>query len=88
MSDEAIARGQRAEREFKEVEAAFDAVRAACVARVFETPTSASDQREQLYMAVQSLDAVRKAMRMVIDNGQIEQAAKEAAEALATSKQA
>lgn len=87
MSDQAIARGQQAERELKEVEAAFDAVKAACAARLFETPTAARDQREQLYMAVQSIDAVRKAMRMVIDNGKLEQAAKVAAETLAKGEQ-
>lgn len=66
MSTDSIARGQRAAREFAEVEAAFDAVREAAVKRLFDTKISEGEQRERLYLAVQNLDAVRKAIRLAV----------------------
>jgi hypothetical protein len=83
MSTEAMARGERAGRELAETEAAFAAVRAAMVKRLLESPLNAGDERERLYHAVQSLDAVRAALRQVVDAGKIEAAARDAAEAVA-----
>ena len=85
MSPDAMARGERAGRELSETEAAFAAVRAAMVKRLLESPLSAGEDRERLYHAVQSLDAVRAALRQVVDSGKIEAAAREAAEAVAKS---
>ncbi len=85
MPTDAIARGQTCAREYAETEAAFDALKAAMIARLFTTPLSAADERERLYHAVQTLDAVRVAMRGVIDSGRIEAAAREAAQAFGPS---
>ena len=83
MSTDALSRGERAAHELAETETAFAAVRAAMVKRLFESPLSGGDERERLYHAVQSLDAVRAAMRQVIDSGKIEAAARDAAEQVA-----
>jgi hypothetical protein len=79
MSTDAIARGQAAAREYAETEAAFSALKAAMIGRLFTTPMNAAEERERLYHAVQTLDAVRMAMREVIDSGRIEAAARDAA---------
>ena len=83
MSADATARGERCARELAETETAFAAVRSAMVKRLFESPLNGSEERERLYHAVQSLDAVRAAMRQVIDSGRIEAAARDAAEQVA-----
>jgi hypothetical protein len=83
MTSDSIARGQRAAREFAEVEAAFDAVREAAIKRLFDTKISEGEQRERLYLAVQNLGAVRKAIRLVIDDGHMQQAADTAAQTIA-----
>ena len=49
-------------REFPETEAAFDRIRSAMVSKLFLTPMGATDRREKLYYAVQTLDAVKAAM--------------------------
>ena len=85
MTTDAIHRGERAAREFAEHDAAFAALREAMVKRLFESPLSAGDERERLYHAVQTLDAVRMAVRQVIDSGRLEAAARDAAEAVAGS---
>ena len=82
MPTDAIARGHAAAREYAETQAAFDALKAAMIARLFTTPLAAADERERLYHAVQTLDAVRMAMREVIDSGRIEAAAREVADAV------
>jgi hypothetical protein len=82
MPTDAIARGHAAAREFSETQAAFDALKAAMIAKLFTTPLAATEERERLYHAVQTLDAVRMAMREVIDSGRIEAAARDAAQAI------
>ena len=83
MSTDAIARGQAAAREYAETATAFDTLKAAMIARLFTTPLTAADERERLYHAVQTLDAVRMAVREVIDSGRIESAAREATKTVA-----
>jgi len=85
MPTDTIARGQTAAREYSETQAAFDALKAAMIGRLFTTPMHATEERERLYHAVQTLDAVRMAMREVIDSGRIEAAAREVAEAIGGS---
>ncbi len=79
MASDAIARGEAAAREYAETERAFASLREAMVKRLFDTPLAAAEERERLYHAVQTLDAVRMAVRQVIDSGRIEAAAREAA---------
>ena len=85
MSTDAIARGHAAAREYAETEAAFAALKGAMIGRLFATPMNATEERERLYHAVQTLDAVRMAMREVIDSGRIEAAAREVADAVSRS---
>lgn len=67
--DELKAREARTRREFPETQAAFTRVRAAMVARLFKTPTSAAAERETLYLSVQTLDAVEAAMTQAMGQG-------------------
>lgn len=85
MPTDAIARSHAAAREYAETETAFAALKGAMIGRLFTTPMHASDERERLYHAVQTLDAVRMAMREVIDSGRIEVVAREAAQAVGAS---
>jgi len=63
MTEEELRRRSIAvKREFPETEAAFDRIRSAMVSKLFLTPMGATDQREKLYYAVQTLDAVKAAM--------------------------
>ncbi len=71
----AIHRAGQARTELRETHAAFDAVRAAMVAQLLGSPLTASVEREKLYLGVQALDAVRKALQHVVDGGAIEEAA-------------
>lgn len=74
MSDQAAAaRGHRALNELTEVSGAFDAVEAALLKNLAETPVGADAKILKLHMAVQNLAAVRQALREVIDDGQVAQ---------------
>jgi hypothetical protein len=61
-----------ARREYEQTESAFAQVRAAMVERLFQTPVAASDERERLYLSVQTLDAVREALMTAMTTGDIE----------------
>lgn len=74
MSDESTARrGQAAQREWNEVEAAFDRVRVAIVKNLTETSPHQVEKILKLHMAVQNLDAVQQAIMDVINNGAVAQ---------------
>lgn len=68
-----------AAREYEQTESAFAAVRAAMVERLFRTPLAAADERERLYLSVQTLDAVREALMTAMTSGEIERYVEEIA---------
>ena len=74
MSDEArAARGHRAFNELEEVSAAFDAVEAAIIRALAETPIGQEPKVLNLHKSLQNLAAVKQALRDVIDDGQVAQ---------------
>ena len=60
--DKGRKRSQAARLEYPQTEAAFGKVRDALIARLLSTPLAASQEREKLYFAVQTLDAVKSAL--------------------------
>jgi hypothetical protein len=66
--------GAQAQQELVQTEAAFAAVRQAMVERLLNSAVADTAAREKLYLAVQSLDAVRKVLFDVIAGAQIEEA--------------
>lgn len=70
-----VARGRRAESEWAELDAAFVKVEEALLSELSKTPVGQDAKVLKLHMAVQNLDAVRTAIRRVIDDGLIAQAA-------------
>lgn len=71
MSDQhEAAAGGRAGRELAETEDAFDKLRAAMIAEWASTRVDQTDTREKLFLAVQTLDAVRAALIKMVDAGE------------------
>lgn len=81
MTTDARRAGVQAKQELEHTEAAFAAVRAAMIDKLLGTPVAASQARESLYLGVQSLDAVRKALFDVVAGGQIAAAIEDVANA-------
>ncbi len=76
MNDnERAARGHRASNELREVSGAFDAVEAAIIRTLTETPVGQEAKVLNLHKALQNLSAVRQAIRSVIDDGLMAEAA-------------
>lgn len=72
MSDQhRVARGHAAERELTETAAAFEAVEAALVKALAETPVGQEAKVLNLHKALQNLAAVRQALMNVIQDGQV-----------------
>jgi hypothetical protein len=69
--EEAAAKGYRAEREYAETEEAFEAVRKAILDELVGTTITHTDKILKLHAAAQNLDAVKKALMDVVQNGQI-----------------
>lgn len=76
-------RALEVKKEFPATDEAFARVRAALVARLFETAQAQAPERERLYQTVQVLDAVRDALLLVMGQGQqaIDEYVKEIAKA-------
>lgn len=75
MSDPAARAGASAARiELRETDRAFNGLRDALVAKMLATPSEAAQTRETCYFAVNALDAVREALRQVVENGDIDEA--------------
>ena len=64
-----ISRGRQATRELQETAAAFDAVKAAIVKAISETPVGADAKVLKLHMSLQNLAAVREALMKTISAG-------------------
>lgn len=76
MNDEEVAaRGERARREWTQIEAAFDRVADAIMSTLAETPVGQDTKVLKLHLSLQNLSAVRKAVFDVVDNGQVARAA-------------
>lgn len=72
MTDEERAsRGHDARREYTETNAAFDAVEAAILRTLAETPVGQETKVLNLHKSVQNLAAVRQALMLVIQDGQV-----------------
>jgi hypothetical protein len=62
-------RGRKAQAELEETGAAFDAVRAALIAALAQTPVGADAKVLKLHMSLQNLAAVREALAKTIAAG-------------------
>ena len=72
MSDQAmISAGHQAEREYAQTEDAFERVRLALIDELIRTSPINVDQVRTLHLAIQNLQAVRKAVLAVITGGQL-----------------
>lgn len=72
MSDEATIRNaQRAHVEYQQLEASFDAVKAAIVEELISTPPMQGDKIARLHMAAQNLAAVKEALLQVAQSGDV-----------------
>jgi hypothetical protein len=78
-----VLRGLKAEAELAETEAAFEAVRAALLAALAQTPVGADAKVLKLHMSLQNLAAVREALAKTIAGGRHASYARAAEEAIA-----
>jgi hypothetical protein len=81
MTD-AIQRGHLAQTELGLTEEAFETIRQRMVDSLLATTLGDKDLRERLYMGVNALDTVRKALKAMVLNGQHEEALEEMQKAL------
>jgi hypothetical protein len=78
-----ILRGRRAEAEFAETAAAFEAVRGALLAALAQTPVGADAKVLKLHTSLQNLAAVREALMKTIAAGEHAGYARAAEDAIA-----
>jgi hypothetical protein len=71
MSNLAIDRGQQAQFEYRELEAAFNSARLQIMEEIAATEDEDAQKRERLFLEIRSLDKVKTRMRSVIDSGVI-----------------
>lgn len=76
------AKAQKASSELEIVAEAFDRLRQSATSALFASPAGAADYREALYRSVQTVDAVEKYLRSVIDDGLLEDFAEQVREQL------
>lgn len=86
MTEEQARKAKAQAREFPETMEILARVRAALAERVFLTPVSAHQEREDLYTRVQALDALKTEMEALLANNAGEQAIQEYVESLATTE--
>jgi hypothetical protein len=78
-----VLRGLKAEAEIAETAAAFEAVRAALLAALSQTPVGADAKVLKLHMSLQNLAAVREALMKTVAAGEHAGHARAAADAIA-----
>jgi hypothetical protein len=83
MTEDQALKAAAQNREFPETLEIIDRIRNALAAKVFETPVLARDVREELYLRVQSLDAMRTEMQNILTANSSEEAIRAYAEKLA-----
>lgn len=71
-SDEIRARAARASAELEIVSEAFEKLKANATEALFSSAAGQTDYREALYRSVQTVNAVEKYLKAVIDNGMME----------------
>ncbi len=69
----ALQSAERAATELRETEAAFGRLRAAMVEELLASPVAAEALREKLYLGVQVLDGVRRALHEAVGAGEVAQ---------------
>lgn len=74
MTEDQAMKARAQAREFPETLEIIDRIRSALAAKVFETPISAKDIREELYLRVQSLDAMKTEMQSLLTANSSEEA--------------
>lgn len=72
MTD-AIPAGRRAEQELRLTEAAFDKIRASALEAIAMTKVGERDKREELYLIANTVDAVRRHLRSIVDTGKMDE---------------
>lgn len=72
-------------REFPETMAIMARIRAALAERLFQTAVNDKDQREELFLRVQTLDAMQDEMKKLLATNASEKAMEEYAERIATT---
>lgn len=72
---QAIESGRRAANEYDQTQRAFDSVLKAILDALVATPPDQTTKIAKLHMAAQNLEAVRKALFLVIADGETAQAA-------------
>lgn len=85
-SEDAIRRGAHAKIELTETDAAFSKLRGAMVSRLFATPTNATEERERLYLAVNTLDAVKSTLEQLVQGAADEKTIEEHVRALSAAE--
>jgi hypothetical protein len=84
--EQRLERSSRAAVELPQTEQAFAELRAAIIEKWASTPTDHVTTREKLFLAVQSLDSVRKALIRVATDGAVLKHTAEVAELLAPAE--
>lgn len=69
--EQRASRGRQAAQEMRETEAAFDAVETAILKELSQTPVGQEAKVLNLHKSVQNLAAVRQAIMLVINDGQM-----------------
>lgn len=71
MNDaETVAKGHRASIELRETEDAFNQLRGKILEEIVKTSPSQPDKVLKLHLSVQNLEAVRKALLLMVQNGE------------------
>jgi hypothetical protein len=69
--DDRATRGRRAQKEFRELEAAFQRTSDAIMTKLVQTPPTQPDTILKLHMSLQNLSAVRQALVEMAQDGAI-----------------
>lgn len=85
MTEDKFHKAQAQAREFPETMEILDRIRAALAEKLFQTAILDKAAREEIYLRVQSLDAMKNEMQTLLAGNASEEAMREYAESLATT---
>lgn len=85
MTEEQAHKAKAQAREFPETLEIMGRIRAALAARLFKTPLAATQEREDIYLRVQTLDAMNDEMASLLAANAGEKAIAEYIESIATT---
>lgn len=77
--EQRVIRGHEAAREFKQLEAAFASAEKALQDKIAATPITSPEVVLRVHAGLQALDMVRTAMRQIIQDGMVAEAAMQSA---------